>query len=463
MAVTVQYEKEGQIVSWLLDIRELDKILGVTCDNTTNNDVMVENMGVEVEDFDGDASHLYSESAHKTQKKQRADEVYDAQDVETDEEEENDNDVDHTLAGGNERLAGDLATIRQLAGMLERQQQRARLEEAPEETANDLEDIGWIDERWSMSEDKLENLTQSVMPARQMLVKLRKIVFAVKNSPTVIAPRWNEICVAKGLSKRHIPTQAIDALTSERSLKLRAYEMDSEEWEIATELCKVLKIFKDATLFFSKASTSTITAVIPAMDHFDEVLTTTGDSPAVPPSIRVTIHQGLQTLNRYYNKTDHSKIYRVAMVLDPHYKMAYFRRLKWEEDWIKTAVDLVKTEFAIYASLEIDVEENNDIHSALLDNPQLSFEVEESLNMFESFIMGGPAISTLSATVPVLDEVKLYLSTGPETLKYMDHGQEKSFTPLEWWVNHRGTYPRLSCMALDYLSVPGECYEFTNL
>lgn len=76
--------------------------------------------------------------------------------------------------------------------------------------------------------------------------------------------------------------------------------------------------------------------------------------------------------------------------------------------------------------------------------------------MFESFIMGGPAISTLSATVPVLDEVELYLSTGPETLKYMDHGQEKSFMPLEWWVNHRGTYPRLSRMALDYLSVPGE-------
>lgn len=68
--------------------------------------------------------------------------------------------------------------------------------------------------------------------------------------------------MAKGLSKRHIPTdvktrwnsthdlldfsikyqQAIDALTSERSLKLRAYEMDSEEWEIATELCKVLKV-----------------------------------------------------------------------------------------------------------------------------------------------------------------------------------------------------------------------------
>lgn len=159
---------------------------------------MVENMGVEVEDFDGDASRvrcfahvvnlvarsvlsqfdlpknrLYSESAHKTRKKQRADEVYDAQDIETDEEEENDDDVDHTLAGGNERLAGDLATIRQLAGMLERQQQRARLEEAPEETANDLEDIGWIDERWSMSEDELENLTQSVMPARRMLVKVR--------------------------------------------------------------------------------------------------------------------------------------------------------------------------------------------------------------------------------------------------------------------------------------------------
>ncbi len=28
--------------------------------------------------------------------------------------------------------------------------------------------------------------------------------------------------------------------------------------------------------------------------------------------------------------------------------------------------------------------------------------------------------------------------------------------PLAWWWEHRRTYPKLSRMALDYLSVPGE-------
>lgn len=35
---------------------------------------------------------------------------------------------------------------------------------------------------------------------------------------------------------------AIDILTSERSLKLRVYELDGGEWGIATHLCKILKV-----------------------------------------------------------------------------------------------------------------------------------------------------------------------------------------------------------------------------
>ncbi|KAF7763751.1 hypothetical protein Agabi119p4_8288 [Agaricus bisporus var. burnettii] len=510
MAVTVQYEIHGRIHSWLLDIRELahrhsgvalaaeflkvlndfgitDKILAVTCDNATNNDVMVEKMGEGAVNFDGDTSRVRcfahivnlvaksilsqfdlpknqsnSETAHQAFQRRCAEEEDGLRDldIETDEETRSSSEgVNTLLAGGNERLAGDLAGIRRLAGTLEHQQQRQRLQEAPEEIANDGEDMGWIDERWGMSENELGSLTQSVMPARRMLVKLRKIAFAVKNSPTVIAPRWNEICTSKGLKKRHIPTDVKTRWNSTHdlldfSLKYQAAIDILTKWGIATHLCKILKVFKDATLFFSKTAASTITAVIPAMDHFDEVLTTAADSPDMPPSIRAAIRLGLRTLNRYYDRTDHSKIYRIAMVLDPRYKTSYFRKLKWEEDWITTSINLVKTEFAVYASLEVNVEQNDDVHSALLDNPQLHFEVDESSNIFEDFITGGPAIAASSTTAPILDEVELYLSSGPEVLKYMDNGQEKTFTPLEWWVNHRSTYPRLSRMALDYLSVP---------
>jgi len=55
------------------------------------------------------------------------------------------------------------------------------------------------------------------------------------------------------------------------------------------------------------------------MDHIDSVLATailTGvDSKkiALRPSIKASLSIGKQTLNRYYNKTDHSEVFRIAM------------------------------------------------------------------------------------------------------------------------------------------------------
>lgn len=45
------------------------------------------------------------------------------------------------------------------------------------------------------------------------------------------------------------------------------------------------------------------------------------------------------------------------------------------------------------------------------------------------------------------DELTQYLSTDPEQVEDV----------LLWWNEHKSMYPRLSRMALDYLSIPGEC------
>ena len=38
---------------------------------------------------------------------------------------------------------------------------------------------------------------------------------------------------------------ALDTITGDREMKLRKYEMDDEEWEIARQLCEVLKVSFD--------------------------------------------------------------------------------------------------------------------------------------------------------------------------------------------------------------------------
>ena len=65
-------------------------------------------------------------------------------------------------------------------------------------------------------------------------------------------------------------------------------------------------------MFFSR-STPNLATVIPAMDHIDEKLTNQSRDRAIEPSIHVALTIAKKTLNRYYDKTDDSEVYRIAM------------------------------------------------------------------------------------------------------------------------------------------------------
>jgi hypothetical protein len=49
------------------------------------------------------------------------------------------------------------------------------------------------------------------------------------------------------------------------------------------------------------------------MDHIDAHLATAAYSTTYSMSIRAALVIGKRTLNRYYNKTDYSEVYRIAM------------------------------------------------------------------------------------------------------------------------------------------------------
>jgi len=49
------------------------------------------------------------------------------------------------------------------------------------------------------------------------------------------------------------------------------------------------------------------------MDHLDGYLTTAALNPDIPLSIKAALAVGKKTLNRYYDKTDHSEVFRIAM------------------------------------------------------------------------------------------------------------------------------------------------------
>jgi hypothetical protein len=49
------------------------------------------------------------------------------------------------------------------------------------------------------------------------------------------------------------------------------------------------------------------------MDHIDSKLATDARNNKYPLSIKAALTIGKKTLNQYYDKTDHSEIFRIAM------------------------------------------------------------------------------------------------------------------------------------------------------
>ncbi|KAF5325375.1 hypothetical protein D9619_009657 [Psilocybe cf. subviscida] len=278
---------------------------------------------------------------------------------------------------------------------------------------------------------------------------LRALANAVKNSTTLLLPAWHAMLKKMGYSIRNMPRDVatrwnstydmllfiiqhrnpINAMTADRSLNLRKYELDDEEWEIAGKLKDTLKIFKDATLYFSRGNTPSLSAVIPAMDHIDTSLATTIKDLSNPTSIRAALGVGKKMLNKYYNKTDHSEVYRIAMVLHPRHKLQYFKSAGWEEGWVDAAAEIVREEYdRSYALIDVPI----------CVNGAPAAKSVNSDNIFDSL----PDLS--EATSDAVDELEDYLSSKTE----------KVTDPCAWWHSMRTTYPRLSRMALDYHTIP---------
>jgi len=128
---------------------------------------------------------------------------------------------------------------------------------------------------------------------RSMVTKLRSLSFAIIRSTTLALPAWKKVCRQLSLKPRLIPRnvvtrwnstydmlrftlkycEAVDEITTDKSLKLHKFELEDEDWMIVEDLAAILEQYKLATLYFSTDSAS-ISAVIPAMDRLDNHLNT---------------------------------------------------------------------------------------------------------------------------------------------------------------------------------------------
>ncbi|KAJ7331450.1 hypothetical protein DFH08DRAFT_708471, partial [Mycena albidolilacea] len=103
----------------------------------------------------------------------------------------------------------------------------------------------------------------------------------------------------------------------------------------------IWQVFKTATLFFSSDAISTISNVISTMNTIDDILQSRGDRKLQPAVLRA-VALGRATLQRYYQKTDASDIYRLALVLHPSSKLEYYRTNGFDADWISDTENMLR-------------------------------------------------------------------------------------------------------------------------
>ncbi|KIK35165.1 hypothetical protein CY34DRAFT_96601 [Suillus luteus UH-Slu-Lm8-n1] len=152
--------------------------------------------------------------------------------------------------------------------------------------------------------------------------------------------------------------------------------------------------------------------VIPAMDHIDNVFTKCIIQNAhLDPAISAALGLVKRTLNRYYSCSNSSEVYQIAMVLHPRHKLSYFQSAGWQQDWIDTAEDLVRTEFKCYVSHLLVPTNRN-------DNPS---PLEADVNIFNH-------LPTLSQPKPT--------ASAKELNSYLNADIEDVSDPIAWWYGH---------------------------
>ncbi|TFY53317.1 hypothetical protein EVJ58_g9512 [Rhodofomes roseus] len=206
------------------------------------------------------------------------------------------------------------------------------------------------------------------------------------------------------------------------------------------------QVFYDATHFFSREGKDApgLTDVIPAMDIIDQQLATDSLNQTLDPAICVAVSLGKRAINRYYNKSDESAVYRIAMVLDPCNKLQYFRDNARPDEWIVDARFLVRQAYdKDWKGHGLPCEQPEDTDR--LQPPtgaQPSAASAKKQNMFDA-----ARANRKKTAVPIVDKLDHYLSSDPDA---------SIDSALGWWTRaeSRAMYPSLSRMAVSYLTIP---------
>lgn len=200
------------------------------------------------------------------------------------------------------------------------------------------------------------------------------------------------------------------------------YEPKKEEWDVMSDLVKILDQPKKYTKIMSSSEKVTISKYIPfindVMDRFGNFQAAAADGV-----VNAGLIEGKSKLDEYALKTNDFQT--CCTILDPSFNIKYF------EDNIHThgTTSEIKAMFRKRATEYMH-------HSREKKMNGSDTEIDELDKIFHK--------------TREIDEIEVYFSL-PQV--------SNSVNPLKWWKDHQDQFPVLSAMARDYLAAPGSSIE----
>ncbi|KAL1724695.1 hypothetical protein EV714DRAFT_170969, partial [Schizophyllum commune] len=144
-----------------------------------------------------------------------------------------------------------------------------------------------------------------------------------------VATRWNSTnrCVGDHIALK----PAVVDFTNKPELKLKAYRLTPDQWDLSQDFHELLKVFVPITETFSKKETPLVADSLTALDRLRRSLVKCRDHATAPNIIRVAAHAGVLMADKYFALMDECEVYYIAIALSPHYKLQWFRDRGWTE------------------------------------------------------------------------------------------------------------------------------------
>ncbi|KAF6528364.1 hypothetical protein HZS61_008666 [Fusarium oxysporum f. sp. conglutinans] len=217
---------------------------------------------------------------------------------------------------------------------------------------------------------------------------------------------------------------------------LRDDYLTPDEWSALGETRAFLQPFWKITQL-TEGRYATLDRSLFTMDVLHKHYTQAFQKHSGNATLRSCIAASWAVFDKYYQLTDESPAYGAAIILHPSRRVAHIKK-NWPKSWHKPVLDGVRKHWKDY------------YHELPL--PTTTPQLRDEIRRLDEYDLLARELDVVSLSMSELDEYDAFTTQPPIVI---------DCSPLSWWLREeqQQTYPRLSRMAVDILSIPAMSAE----